>query len=177
MTCFQRQFGATIWFLQFSSFWWRVFLQAELVACQNCFYSLFLTLLLLFFFSIRVFFHGHWQLPGQQGEGGPSYSTLPLPRAHEHSDIYLQLCTWDDYHLVFTAISHEKPVDWNSHRLSSLYLQANQKPKLYTTLVPETTHYLFLSNFCVTICISPSSTKVFLQLEHHIKLLIDWQNW
>ena len=24
---------------------------------------------------------------------GPSYSTLPLPPAHEHSDIYLQLCT------------------------------------------------------------------------------------
>ena len=28
------------------------------------------------------------------GEGrGPSYSTLPLPPAHEHSDIYSQLCT------------------------------------------------------------------------------------
>ena len=28
------------------------------------------------------------------GEGrGPSSSTLPLPSAHEHSDIYLQLCT------------------------------------------------------------------------------------
>ena len=41
---------------------------------------------------------------------GPSYSTLPLPLAHEHSDIYLQLCTWDDYHiflittLVFTRL-------------------------------------------------------------------------
>ena len=33
-----------------------------------------------FFFSIRVFFNGHWRL------------TLPLPPAHEHSDIYLQLC-------------------------------------------------------------------------------------
>ena len=37
------------------------------------------------------------------------YSTLPFPPAHEHSDIYLQLCMWDDYHifliapLVFTA--------------------------------------------------------------------------
>ena len=28
------------------------------------------------------------------GEGrGSSYSTLPLPPTHEHSDIYLQLCT------------------------------------------------------------------------------------
>ena len=38
------------------------------------------------------------------------YSTLPLPPAHEHSDIYLQLCMWDDYHtfliatLVFTRL-------------------------------------------------------------------------
>ena len=35
------------------------------------------------------------------GEGrGPSYSTLALPPAHEHSYIYLQVCTWDDY-LIF----------------------------------------------------------------------------
>ena len=34
---------------------------------------------------------------------GPSYSTLPLPSAHEHSDIYLQLCTWDDYHIFLIA--------------------------------------------------------------------------
>ena len=31
------------------------------------------------------------------------YSTLPLPPAHEHSDIYLQLCMWDDYHVFFIA--------------------------------------------------------------------------
>ena len=108
-------------------------------------------------------------------EGTIFYSTLPLPSVHKHSDIYLQLCTWDDYHifliapLVFTrllldeiyhlveldlppyrntplsisligdvilifvcllvdlilgfvtAIWHEKPVDSNSHPLSSLY--------------------------------------------------------
>ena len=31
---------------------------------------------------------------------GPSFhSTLPIPPAHEHSDICLQLCTWDDYHI------------------------------------------------------------------------------
>ena len=53
------------------------------------------------------------------------YCTLPLPPAHEHSDIYLQLYTWDDYHifliapLVFTRllldeIYHpiELPFDW-----------------------------------------------------------------
>ena len=48
-----------------------------------------------FFFSSRVFFHGHWQLTGQQGNGGDLffYSTLPLPPAHKHSDIYVQFCT------------------------------------------------------------------------------------
>ena len=53
------------------------------------------------------------------------YSILPLPPAHKHSDIYLQLCMWDDYHifliapLVFTRllldeIYHliELPFDW-----------------------------------------------------------------
>ena len=36
-----------------------------------------------FFFSIRVFFHGHRQLTGQQGKGEDHfYSTLPLPTAH-----------------------------------------------------------------------------------------------
>ena len=43
-------------------------------------------------------------------EGTIFYFTLPLPPAHEHSDIYLQLCMWDDYHiflivtLVFTRL-------------------------------------------------------------------------
>ena len=59
----------------------------------------------IYFFSIKIFFHGHWQLTGQQGKGGPIfYSTLPLPSAHEHSDIYLQLCTWGGYHIFFIAM-------------------------------------------------------------------------
>ena len=58
-------------------------------------------------------------------EGTIFYSTLPLPPAHEHWGIYLQLCMWDDYHifliatLVFTRllldrIYHliELPFDW-----------------------------------------------------------------
>ena len=36
-------------------------------------------------------------------EGTIFYSTLPLPPAHEHSDIYLQLCMWDDYHIFLIA--------------------------------------------------------------------------
>ena len=57
--------------------------------------------------------------------GSSFYSTLPLPPTHEHWDIYLQLCMWDDYHvfliatLVFTRllldeIYHliELPFEW-----------------------------------------------------------------
>ena len=53
------------------------------------------------------------------------YSTLPLPPAHEHSDIYLQLYMWDDYHiflitplilsrLILDEIYHlnELPFNW-----------------------------------------------------------------
>ena len=58
-------------------------------------------------------------------EGTIFYSTLPLPPAHEHSDIYLQLCMWDDYHvflipalvfnrLLLDGMYHliELPFDW-----------------------------------------------------------------
>ena len=36
-------------------------------------------------------------------EGIIFYSTLPLPLAHEQSDIYLQLCMWYDYHIFLIA--------------------------------------------------------------------------
>ena len=36
-------------------------------------------------------------------EGTIFYSTLPFPPAHEYSDIYLQLCMWDDYHILLIA--------------------------------------------------------------------------
>ena len=56
------------------------------------------------FFSIRLIFQGYWQLTGQQGkEGDHFYSTLPLLPAHEHREIYLQLCIWDDYHMLLIA--------------------------------------------------------------------------
>ena len=40
------------------------------------------------FFSLRVFFHRHWQLTGSGSEGNIFYSTLPLPPTHGHSDSY-----------------------------------------------------------------------------------------
>ena len=53
-------------------------------------------------------------------EGTIFYSTLPLPPAHEHSDIYLQLCMWADYHVcVYQTATRwdlqnliELPFDW-----------------------------------------------------------------
>ena len=58
----------------------------------------------LFFFFYQGFLHRHWQFTGQQGKGGDHLLfTLPLPPAHEHSDIYLQLCMWDDYHVFLIA--------------------------------------------------------------------------
>ena len=37
-------------------------------------------------------------------EGTIFNSTLPLPPARKHSDIYLQLCMWDDYHIFLIAL-------------------------------------------------------------------------
>ena len=79
-----------------------------------------------FFFSIRVFFTDTDDSQDSRGrEGTIFYSTLPLPPSHEHWDIYLQLCMWDDHHvfliatLVFTRlllyeICHliELPLEW-----------------------------------------------------------------
>ena len=117
-------------------------------------------------FLIRVFYHGHWQLTGEQGKGGDhllfNSTTFIRSRAFRHlfatlhvwwlshifnlnAFIYQTVMRWDlspyritiwlidDVILIFvyllvelilgfvTAIWHEKPVDSNSHRLSSLY--------------------------------------------------------
>ena len=81
---------------------------------------------LVFLFSVRVFFTDiDFSQDSRGRERTIFYSTLPLPPAHEHRDIYLQLCMWDDYHvfliatLVFTRllldeIYHliELPFEW-----------------------------------------------------------------
>ena len=36
-------------------------------------------------------------------EGTIFYSTVPLPPAQEHSNIYLQLCMWNDYYIFLIA--------------------------------------------------------------------------
>ena len=57
-----------------------------------------------FFFSIRVFFTDtDDSQDNREKEGAIFDSTLPLPPAYEHWDIYLQLCMWHDYHVFLIA--------------------------------------------------------------------------
>ena len=64
----------------------------------------FISMFLRSFFSIRVFFTDTGDSQDSRGrEGTIFYSTLPLPPAHEHWHIYLQLCMWDDYHVFLIA--------------------------------------------------------------------------
>ena len=52
-------------------------------------------------------------------------------------------------------------------------LQILKKLKLYTKLCRETVYkYVFLSKLFVIICRLLAPTKVFLQLEYHIELLL-----
>ena len=46
----------------------------------------------VFFFSIRVFFHGHWQLTGQQGKGGDHL--IPLCHFHPLTNIQTSICNF-----------------------------------------------------------------------------------
>ena len=58
-----------------------------------------------FFFVLSGFsFTGTYDSQDSRGrEVTIFYSTLPIPPAHEHWDIYLQLCMWDDYHIFLIA--------------------------------------------------------------------------
>ena len=60
------------------------------------------------FFSIRVFFQGHWQLTGLQGKGG-DHLLFHSP-THEHADIYLELCTWND---IFNCNAYQTATRWD----------------------------------------------------------------
>ena len=54
------------------------------------------------FFSIRFFFRRYWRFTGQHGKWGEYfYSSLSLPPAHEHSEMYLQLNMWVGYNVFF----------------------------------------------------------------------------
>ena len=101
---------------------WTCFLHKKLHVRTPVFFVLFLFFFYHGFLSRILTTH---RTAGEGREGTIFYSTLPLLPAHEHSDIYLQLCMWDDYHiflitpLLFTrllldVIYHliELPFDW-----------------------------------------------------------------
>ena len=112
--------------VQILHYWIRTCISGHQKFSKN--WIFFLNNLYIYFF-IRVFFTDTDDSQDSRGrEGTIFYSTLPLPPAHEHSDIYLQLCMWDDYHvfliatLVFTRllldeIYHliELPFEWLIH--------------------------------------------------------------
>lgn len=47
------------------------------------------------FFVSGFSLHRHWRFTG--------LSSLPLPSGHKHSDTYLQLWMWDNYHVFLVA--------------------------------------------------------------------------
>ena len=64
---------------------------------NSFFHQLYINNMYLFF--IRVFFHGHWRLTGQQGKREDHLlldSTSPIYS-------YLQLCMWDKDHIFLIA--------------------------------------------------------------------------
>ena len=98
-------------------------------------------------FSIRVFSYRHWQFTGQQEKGGtmPNFS-LPLPPTSEHSDIYLQLFIWDDYHVFLTAslITTRVLLDKFFHLIVELSFWSID----YTMLVSVSLIYDLILDFC-----------------------------
>ena len=66
------------------------------------------------FFSIKIFFHGHWRLTGQRGrKGNIFYFTLLLPPTQKHSDIYF-------------ATLHVRWLSHISNRTARIYQVATQ---------------------------------------------------
>ena len=81
-----------------------VFNGGSLAALSRKLFTFLACLMYYFFFFYQGFLSRTLTTHRTAGEGrGPSYSTLQLPPAYEHSDIYLQLCTWDDYHMFLIA--------------------------------------------------------------------------
>ena len=78
----------------------------------------------IFLFQSRFSFTDTGNSQDSRGrEGTIFYSTLPIPPAHEHSDIYLQLCTWDGYHifLIVTLAFTKLLLDEIYHMLKLLF--------------------------------------------------------
>ena len=61
------------------------------------------TRFLVFFLSGFSFTETDDSQDSREREGNIVYFALPLPPAHKHSGIYLQLYMWDDYHVYLIA--------------------------------------------------------------------------
>ena len=67
-----------------------------------------------FFFLSGYFFTDTDDSQGsREREGIIFYSTLPLPPAHKHWGIYLQLCMWDDYLIFLIACVYQTATRWD----------------------------------------------------------------
>ena len=97
--------------------------------CQKLILSLFLTeilnpaLMVILFPLFFVFFLSGFSFTDTDNsqdsrgrEGTIFYYTLPLRPAHQHSDIDLQLCMQDDYHIFLIA-----PLDFTRLLLDEIY--------------------------------------------------------
>ena len=84
----------------YSFIWWLLLLfRLEFKFQEQC------------FLSIRVFFHENSQdIRGR--EGNIFYSTLPLPSANEHSDIYLHV-RWPSHIFNRTACIYQTATRWD----------------------------------------------------------------
>ena len=60
--------------------------------CQPAYVFKLCAFFFFFFFSIRVFFHRHWQLTGQQGKGGDHL--IPLYHFHPLTNIQTFICNF-----------------------------------------------------------------------------------
>ena len=84
---------------------------------------------LFVFFFVFFFYQGFlsWTLTTHrtagEGRGTFLFSTLPVPPACEHSDIYVQLCTRDDCHtfLIATLVFIRLLLDEIYHRIELLF--------------------------------------------------------
>ena len=69
---------------------------------------------MILYLSISVFFRRHWRFKWQQRKKWHHlYSPLPIPLAYEYSNIYLELCMWDDYYSMrFITLLNHQLIDW-----------------------------------------------------------------
>ena len=106
-----------------------------------------------FFFSIRVFVTDTDDSQDSRGrEGTIFYSTLPFPPTHEHWDIYLQLCIWDDYHVFLIATLVFTRLPANVKKLLCYWVRLKTTDNILYRESEENLQLLLPSNLHKLIC-------------------------